>query len=300
MDSDIDFIRRLVAQGGPQDRDTSELDAWVVRTHSRVRAGELSGTDLADLRDAFGDALSPSTMQGFAFTKPHGYAGDFEVIDRIYQLYISPNPHLANWDRFYHQHAAPKAVRNRKTYFHSLLDRHFARRTPLRVLKIASGPGRSMFEWLSAHQDADVIFDCVEIDANAIEFASRLNHQFLDRITFTQTNALRYRPNGQYDLIWAAGIFDYFNDKVFVSLFRRLLPAIAPHGELVVGNFSDDNTSRAYMELVGNWMLNHRTPSDLTALAEQCGVQRDRITIGSESEGVNLFLHVTHPLEQVT
>lgn len=293
LEDHVTYIRRLVERGGPRECDFPELDYWIVDVHTAWQTGKLSDSELAEIRAVFGYALSPSTMQGFALTKPHGYAGDFEVIDRMYQMYVSSDSRLANWDRFFHQHAAPKAVRNRKTYFHRLLDRHSVRKQPLRVLKIASGPGRSMFEWLSAHPNVPVTFECVEIDLNAIDYASRLNERFLDRIAFVRKNALRYRPSGEYDLIWAAGIFDYFDDRTFISLFERLVPALAEGGELVVGNFSDRNPSRAYMELLGGWSLYHRTDNHLMRLARECGVASDRISVGTEPEHVNLFLHVS-------
>ena len=92
-------------------------------------------------------------------------------------------------------------------------------------------------------------------------------------------------------MVWAAGIFDYFTDRVFVTLLSRLVPAIDSGGELVLGNFAATNPGRAYMELF-DWVLHHRSPDDLIGLAMECGVPRERITIGSEPEGVNLFLHI--------
>ena len=124
FDADIDYIRRLVAQGGPREEDDSELSAWLARCRTFDVVDHLSELDKAELIEAFGEAMSPLTMQGFALNRPHGYSGDFEIIDRIYQHHVSPDPALANWDRFFHRQAAPKAVRNRKTYFHRLLDHH--------------------------------------------------------------------------------------------------------------------------------------------------------------------------------
>ncbi len=288
------FIEQLVSNFGPAPDDYPQVDDWVSRVYNEATTGLLSQPELIELRDVFGDALSPSTMQGFALRKPHGYAGDFEIIDRIYQQHISPEPHLAAWDRYYHQHAAPRAVRNRKTYFHQLLDRHSTRLQPLRVLNIASGPGRCMFEWLSAHPTAQTSFRCIEIDPKAIAYASRLNEPFLDRVNFTQMNALPFKPTEQFDVVWASGIFDYFADAVFQSLLRRLLLAVAPDGELVIGNFSDRNPSRPYMELIGDWHLHHRTAEALATLALGCGVPADTIRIGAEPDGVNLFLHIAN------
>jgi hypothetical protein len=47
------------------------------------------------------------------------------------------------------------------------------------------------------------------------------------------------------------------------------------------------------MELVGDWHLHHRSGEKLRSLAAQAGVPSERVSIGSEPEGVNLFLHVS-------
>lgn len=292
MEHSEQYIRGVVARGGPVEADYAELDAWMQRLHQRAETGNVPSEEVVGLRAAFGEAFTPSTLQGYAFNKPHGYAGDFEIIDRIYRRHISPAPHLARWDHFWQQHAASQAVRNRKTYFHDLLDQHVRRKTPLRVLNVASGPGRCMFEWLSSRPDAAVSFDCIELDPDAIAHATSINELFRDRITFHRKNALRYRPAVQYDVVWSAGLFDYFNDKVFLDVFKRLYAALAPGGELVIGNFSPANPSRAYMELL-DWTLHHRDADALRSLAAQADISRSHVRIGSEPRGVNLFLHVT-------
>lgn len=291
MNSDLQFIESLVSRGGPHPMDYPALNDWFSSVHLRASQGVYVESDLLALRAAFGDVMSSATLQGFVCAQPHGYPGDFEIIDKIYVRHLSPKPHLVRWDAYFHSQPATKAVRNRKDYFHALLDAHSRRRNPLRVLKLASGPGRSMFEWLSAHPDAEVSFTCVELDSDAIAYATALNQDFLPRIVFQQQNIVRIRPNQQYDLIWAAGLFDYFADNVFQSVVRRVVPSIAAGGELVIGNFASTNPSRAYMEF-GGWALHHRTPEALASLALGCGVAPDTIRIGAEPEGVNLFLHV--------
>lgn len=292
LEADIAYIRRLVVQGGPREEDDAELSAWMARAHAFSVAGQLSEQDKVEILTAFGATMSPLTMQGFALNKPHGYAGDFEIIDRIYQNHVSSDFALANWDRFFHRQAAPMAVRNRKTYFHRLLDHHAATGSP-RILKIGVGPGRSMFEWLSANPSSKAVFDCVEIDPNAVQYAAELNQPFLDRIQFIRKNCLKWQPTQQYELIWAAGIFDYFDDATFVQMLHRLLGALAPAGEIVVGNFSTTNPCRPYMEFGDAWVLHHRSADQLVNLAMQCGIPRERIALGCEQLGVNLFLHIS-------
>ena len=112
---------------------------------------------------------------------------------------------------FFHFQSGAVAVRNRKSYFHALLNNLNSSKGFPKVLKIGVGPGRSMYEWINKNLDSNLIFDCIDIDAKAIEYAKNLNHNFLDRITFIHKNCLRYRPSGLYDLIWSAGLFDYFD-----------------------------------------------------------------------------------------
>jgi extracellular factor (EF) 3-hydroxypalmitic acid methyl ester biosynthesis protein len=291
LNEDVQFIERLVSKNGPSPEDYPALDDWFNDVYARADSGELSRSDLLTLRDAFGEAMSPATLQGFVCARPHGYPGDFEIIDKIYVRHISANPRFMRWDAFFHAQSAPRAVRNRKSYFHSLVDLHYARRSPLRILKLASGSGRGMFEWLSAHPDTEVQFDCIELDSDAIRYSTALNEEFMSRIAIVQQNVVRFQPTRQYDLIWVAGLFDYFPDRVFQSVLRRLLAAIAPKGELVIGNFSPANASRAYMEF-GGWSLHHRPANALVSLALRSGAAPDTIRVAAEPEQINLFLHI--------
>ena len=128
----------------------------------------MNASDVNAVRAAFADALSTRTMQGFALRKPHGYAGDFEIIDRIYLRHITDDPSLKSWDTYYHQQSATKAVRNRKDYFHKLLDKQKETREASRILNVGSGPARCVFEWLGANATAQVAFECIDIDENAV------------------------------------------------------------------------------------------------------------------------------------
>ena len=71
-----------------------------------------------------------------------------------------------------------------------------------------------------------------------------------------------------------------------------MLAVCKPGGEVVVGNFGDFNPSRDYMELFGNWCLEHRSREKLCQLAEQAGAVLDQTRVEWEPEGVNLFLHI--------
>ena len=105
-------IRNIFEKGGPDISDYNFLTAVP------LAAQDVDLEEQAKIYEFLSPLLgSLDCMIGFAFQKPHGYAGDFEVINRIYDERISENKDLSKWDEYYHQLDAPMAVRNRKKYF---------------------------------------------------------------------------------------------------------------------------------------------------------------------------------------
>lgn len=292
-----ELIEQLTSKGGPDEADDLQFEAWLAHVASEIRSGKLSSEEWQAKRAVFGEALSPQTMQGFALAKPHGYAGDFEMLEKIYLRKVSDDPRMKKWDEYFHRAKAPKAVRNRKTYFINLLRRMDAEvangHGPVEVLNVASGPARDVFEFFSKHSNGSRLrFDCLDHDPRAIAYATDLCLDFQDRVTFHRVNAFRFAPQKRYQLVWSAGLFDYLDDNSFKALLHRLYDCVDEGGELVIGNFSDSNPTRNYMELLGEWFLYHRSRERLLALAQACGIPVSELSVGQEEEGVNLFLHI--------
>ena len=300
MQHHLDYLRELVGKGGPDVADYYDLDAWLIEISEQAKAGQLRQDEIRQLREVFGPALSLETMQGFVYQKPHGYAGDYEIIDRIYRRYVSEQPHLSKWDRYMQQHAGAEAVRNRGHYLTEVVTRHALARPgqQVEVLNLASGPGRDMLLFFERHPQAPVHFHCVEQDMKAVEHARQLCETYQDKITFHVRNALRFSSKQRYHLIWSAGLFDYFEDKVFVFMLDKLRGLLAEDGEIVIGNFSTTNPGKPYMELF-EWNLKHRSPQSLKALARATGFEERQFMVRREQAGVNLFLHVSNGISNV-
>jgi extracellular factor (EF) 3-hydroxypalmitic acid methyl ester biosynthesis protein len=89
------------------------------------------------------------------------------------------------------------------------------------------------------------------------------------------------------------GLLDYFNDKAFILTLKKMKNWLKLNGEIIIGNFNENhNPSRDYMELFGEWFLNHRTEIKLKELAEKAGFKSENVRIGKEKENINLFLHI--------
>lgn len=91
------------------------------------------------------------------------------------------------------------------------------------------------------------------MDEKAIVYASILNKHYLDKIAFIQKNVFRFNTEYKFNMIWSARLFDYFDDKAFIILLKKIKGWIGDSGEIIVGNFNaNHNPSRAYMEFFGN------------------------------------------------
>ena len=229
---------------------------------------------------------------GHVLKKPFGYAGDFQIIDRLYTNDVSKEHYL--WDKYILNTNAVKAVQNRKTYFKKLILGKIRNSNKCKLLNIASGPARDLkevYDLISNIDDLDTT--CIDMDSNAIDFAKGINDSYLSQIEFVNKNILKYNTAEKYDLVWSAGLFDYFNDKAFLMMLKRMKEWVNPNGEIVVGNFNADyNPTRPVMEILGDWHLQHRSENELIELAIQAGFEKGQISVGREPQNVNLFLHI--------
>jgi extracellular factor (EF) 3-hydroxypalmitic acid methyl ester biosynthesis protein len=243
--------------------------------------------------------LNENTLYGYTYLKPLGYAGDFMLIERMYQEYVSKDPKWEKWDIYYHSHEATKAVRNRKKYFVKIMEQLISKSSgPVNVLILGSGPATDVHDFFLRNPKADVAFDLLDIDQRAIDYAIEKNNMFLHKINFTRMNVLRFQPYKKYDLIWSAGLFDYLNDRLFTGLINRFKNNLKHDGEMIIGNFSQNNPTQRVMEVIGEWFLNHRSSKHLTQLAMNGGISYDQIYVDKEPLGINLFLRIEANTEQ--
>ncbi|HON59558.1 MAG TPA: methyltransferase domain-containing protein [Smithella sp.] len=293
MKQEIDYLKTLAKKGGPEAQDYEELAQLYKIVNNKRKQGVYSDEDLMEIWRSVPEAyITTDTMQGYVLMKPLGYHGDYVIIERIYNKWLSPKPHLANWDVFFHQQAAPQAVVNRKKYFLDVLTSLNSRKDPRYVLNIGCGPSNDIIEFLEK-ENSHVSFECVDYDKDAIDYSfnKMKEKNLLHCVCFHRENALKYVPTKLFDLIWSAGLFDYLNDNYFKMLLNKMLNFVKSGGEIIIGNFSVNNPTRDYMEC-GNWFLYHRTEEDLIRLGIECGIPREQIRVGSEPLGVNLFLHL--------
>ena len=293
LDTFRDLVEAIHDKGGPVETDYPELLAGLHDVAGVLWADPGRRDDVDRMLEACGPAFDTDTMQGFAWRKPLGYAGDFITIDKFHTNSCHPDPVLGRWDAFSQAQPGAGAVRNRARYLRHLVER--LEKTlghPLHVLNVACGPCHDVLQYYEQHPESETRFDCIDLDSRALDHARKVCGEQNGRVRYECADARRYDSSIRYDLIWSAGLFDYFPPEVFSKALGHLSRLLGPGGRIVVGNFCSTDPNRAYMDVL-DWRLHRRSPTVLRRLAEAAGFQSGAIHVEREPLGVNLFLHVT-------
>ena len=239
----------------------------------------------------------------WSLRKPFGYAGDFKIIDDIYQN----NPTTTGFDRlfdnYYQMSAISVAVRNRKEDFKRLIANFIKSRqgSPLRIMDLASGSCRDIKELFFSNKALckNVIFDCYDNDDRAIEFARKLIKNG-PRANFIKLNAVKLAlakdvnriTDKRYDLIYSTGLFDYFNEKIAVRLTQNLKKLLKFNGIMAISSVRDkySNPSVHFMEWVGDWNLVYRDEDEFRGIFLKSGFKRDKLKIQYEQQGIMQYI----------
>lgn len=285
----ITFLREIIANGGPETQQYDALNLVFDEIYNAFKTGKMTAAEMNALQTGLGET---DTILGHVKSKPFGYAGDFLIIDKIYREHVTADQRFEKWDSFWHEQPACRAVRNRKDYFIHTIKNALQQRSSMQLLNVASGPARDLAEIYGLIDPARLQTVCVEADEHAINYAKELNEAHAAQVEFVHRNIFRFTTDTQFDMVWSAGLFDYFEDKIFIKLVQKFMRWTKPGGEVIIGNFGDHNPSRNYMELMGDWYLHHRSAEELINMALEAGASREAVWVGREEEGVNLFLHV--------
>lgn len=249
-----------------------------------------------------GDVLREGSLQFHARFKPHGYAGDFEMLERLVQQDARGEGLALAFDQYFQSHPAPQAVRNRTAWVaQAILDVvHGHSDRSIRVVSIGSGPSadiRQAVAEMNPDERSRLHVVLLDLDAKGLEF-SRLKLTSMlreEQVVICRENLFRLprrkpSPEMAADLVICTGLFDYLPDVDAIAMLGWMDAARKPGGRSVMMNFSPANGSRAYMEWAGMWHLIHRTEAEVASLAERAGFCNSTWELTAEPLGIDLIL----------
>jgi len=247
-----------------------------------------------------------------ARTKPLGYPGDFELMNRVYGNYFAGTTLFAKAvDLSFALTPAAVAVRARKDLLKGLLSTAIDEKAdpgPVRILSIAAGPAQEIFELLRERETLPrpleiVLFDQ---DKRALSFSFGRLQRLVSQKWRDQVSVLHlhdsiqgllrgpavFSGHGAFDVVYSCGLFDYLQQRTSVSLCKSLYSLVKPGGTLYVGNMVPENPCRWFMELHLDWFLVYRAHAEILDFAKLAAPDAS-IEIIEESTKVNPFVALT-------
>lgn len=236
-----------------------------------------------------------------SYTKPRGYAGDFQAIDIIYSNEPAGVGRLGPLlDEYYLNIAVSQAVRNRRGLLLEVFMELFDERPQeqLHITSLACGPAREVFDLFERLDDpTKAIFNCLDLDFRALSSVSRVAEErgFERQIRLMQENLImlalgRHKTSlPPQDLMYSIGLIDYFQDNLVIKLLNWIFPLLRPGGRVVLGNFDPCNPDRAFMDHLLEWSLIYRSPDDMRRLFASSDFADRPVDIRYEQRGINLF-----------
>ena len=209
-----------------------------------------------------------------AFSKPRGYAGDAVMMDYIYgigearQAWDDATPIGRSILEYMSTRPSARAVRYRRKLLAELIDRA-ASRGGDRVFALAAGHLREVE--LSNAVQAGRLKEFVAVDQDEASLAV-VDQDYSSLGIRAINGSVRQILNGtlnpgRFDLVYAAGLFDYLNAPVAAALTTKLFEMTRPGGTLLIPNFLEGAADTGYMESFMDWHLIYRNHSDMRSLA---------------------------------
>jgi len=246
------------------------------------------------------------------YTKPLGYAGDYEMINMILERpYEGRTLFAKTLNKLLIETAPAQAHRHRVAILKNLLlqesARHEATRTPLEVLNIGCGPAKEVRDFIAASKNSDrCSITLMDFSKEALEFARRksleqkassgsaIKLEFVEKSInellreSIPTGKRESQEGKRYDFVYCAGLFDYFTDSVCKRLISLFFEYLSPGGLLCVTNIHSSNPQRHLMEYLLDWYVFHRTEGEFERLSVVDGEKE----VFADETGVNIFLNI--------
>lgn len=231
---------------------------------------------------------------------PRGYPGDAGLLDIIYRHQPGENGVLSDRARRLHlavqASSPPRSVRHRRMLLADAIDEAAVATPGAEILSVACGHLREA-EWSLALAGNSISrFIAADQDQSSLD---KLEADYGDRFPVIAPTPLSVRALlggktstlGRFNLIYAAGLYDYLPDAIARALTEALFGLLHPGGRLLIGNFGTGIPEAAFMEAVMDWPLLWRTPVEIALFAS--GISEDNIasqTVWPDATGTCWYL----------
>jgi hypothetical protein len=191
---------------------------------------------------------------------------------------------------------ASSAVRARRRIIARLIDQIAEQTASPRILSIAAGHLREAA--LSQAVREGRIKELIALDQDKESLATITNaygnYPIKTRQGSVKSLLSPKLAVGRFDLVYAAGLFDYLSQRLAQKLTRVMFDLLHPGGQMLVTNFVPLIPDIGYMESFMDWHLIYRTHEEMFDLAAMIPAEAiGDLRVFTEADRNLLFLQIT-------
>jgi len=308
-DSELDLCGQLFADFFPA------VDAKVIAIDTVMQGITLSPEENTDYKYYYQRNLHKYFLTApflhRAFFKPSNYAGDYEMMRMIQQDKFNGATTFARLMNAYGVSIPiASAVRSRNDFLARKIEEYVAG-SPARsvdVLSVASGPALEITQLIKnapssagkirltlLDQEIEALkFSQENIYRHKIQYDCRLSVNFIriEISRFLKQLASKSKSDELFDMVYAFGVFDYFEERTARFVLSSLLKLLRPAGKLIISNFSlDAHRHRTLMEYGHEWYLVYRSSEELEGLLPE-SPESYTATVVETEKGLLKYLEV--------
>ena len=307
LESEIDKDATAVPNSALHKRTIAALEQSVIACRKFEDEHEDNPELIKEVQARFREETAPWLEQSWfanrAHTKPSGFAGDYEMLVKIYEGATPARGLGAYLDLCFMDIPLANAVRGRKDMVREYLEKDIANRTgDIRILDIACGPCREFLDWPEfAGRSIEVI--AMDNDPVALEYIEATVATQLPKGTTlipTRYNAMRAKKSeatikkfGKFDIIYSVGLADYLTDEQLVGIFSGLGETLNEGGALVIAFKDTERYDETPYQWHLDWFFYQRTVEDVLHIFEEAGFNTEKMDLTRDRSGI-IVNYVSH------
>jgi SAM-dependent methyltransferase len=257
---------------------------------------------------SFREKTNPILSQSYCINRcrtwPRGQQGDFETLELAYKNTPLSEGIGYYLDKYLLSTTLGAGVRDRIEKLRKLLQEELTNRRAPKVLDVACGSCREVFELAPEIKASGAKFTCVDLDPSSLDFArDRLGFAGLlsDQVELLTYNALRMfdyetamAEFGKQDIIYSVGYFDYLPDDFLIKLLNTLYALLNPGGKLIMA-YKD---AARYRSQIYHWLVDwdgfkQRVESDFDRLFRLAEIPESALSMARVESGSIIFYTAT-------
>ncbi len=236
-----------------------------------------------------------------AYTKPRGYAGDYETIIMLCREDAEGRGRIGPLiDEWIIGLSICRALRNRNALTANMIRdsaSRFRGNGPAPVTTLNMGSAIELLDALSGSPKADIAATCFDTDSEAFTYVEQVAAKWgvRGRLSFKNANVLHLSLGKGEEhlqpqhLIYAVGLTEYLEDRFVVRLLDWVYGHLLPGGRFMMSSIDPSCPDRPFLDHILEWVLTYRSRHQLEALFKKSRFQEDLLEIQRDETG-NLIL----------